>query len=367
MRISKVFIVFVIFLSLLLALRLALPSILLHYVSTQLNKIPQYKAKIKDIDISLIEGSYTINSLQLWKMNKRIPLPFFSADKIHFAIEWKALLYGKLVANIDLYQPELHFVVDPQGKQEQLTIDKIWIDIVKRLFPLNFNKITVEKGFITFQSFTSKPPFELALKNIHGQLQNMRNVTRSSHLLSSTFDIHAQTTDNAAVNIQGKFNPFTPTPTFYLAGSIAPTRITLLKNFLNYYTGVNVKEGRFSVFTEITGAQGKIKGYVKPFIKELEIAPPPHASPLKVIYNGVAAVVAKIVKNPKQDTIAARVPFEGRVDSPNVSILSTVFSVLRHAFIQALFPQIDHSIQINQIFKTDRVFYQQQNSGKTKE
>lgn len=80
---------------LLIAARLALPYILLDYVQKQINKIPEYRVKIADLDVHLYRGSYTLKKIQLWKITKKIPVPYFAAKIIDFfyrmesAISWK--------------------------------------------------------------------------------------------------------------------------------------------------------------------------------------------------------------------------------------------------------------------------------------
>src|SRR6185312_4175043 len=120
---------------LLLIIRLILPYAILHYAEYRLNKIPDYQVTIGDLDVHLYKGSYTIKNIQLKKINKNIPVPFFAAKAIELAVEWKPLLKGRFVAQIDAYEPSVNFVIDPTGRDEQTTIDAEWQTAVKALFP----------------------------------------------------------------------------------------------------------------------------------------------------------------------------------------------------------------------------------------
>lgn len=148
-----------------------------------------------------------------------------------------------------------------------------------------------------------------------------------------------------------------------MKGSLKNVNILVLKKFLLYYTAVNATQGNVSLYIEMTAEEGKIKGYVKLFITELKITPPREASPLKKIYNSVASVVAKVIKNPEKNTIATQINFEGSIENPDTSLLSIIFYSLRHAFIQALVPQIDHSVKIDILFKDDTIKYTQRDSN----
>src|SRR5579864_2733265 len=64
----------------LIALRIALPYILLRLVNKELTTIKGYNGHVDDIDVALIRGAYTIKTIKLEKTGGKIPVPFFSAD-----------------------------------------------------------------------------------------------------------------------------------------------------------------------------------------------------------------------------------------------------------------------------------------------
>ncbi len=351
---KKPFIAFVTVIALLVIIRLCMPYVLLYYITQKINKIPEYKAKIADIDIHLYRGSYTIKNLQLWKINKNISVPFLKVRSIDLSVQWEPLLHGKFVAKIWIDHPIINFVIDPKGHNDQLSINKIWIDVAKSLFPLNFNYISVQEGTVSFRNFSGHPPFNIFLENIRLHIHNIQNANKSSLSLPSTFDMTAFTADKAQVKVQGKFNAFKKEPTFYLEGRVENMRLQTLKSFLKFYSGLSVKSGDFSLYTEINAANGNVKGYAKPFVKNLNITSPKGASPLEMIYNGAASLAAKVFENPRQKTVATQINFEGKIEDPDTSILPIIFYALRHAFIQSLLPQIDHTIQVEHVLRSPK-------------
>lgn len=82
---------------LLIALRIALPYILLRVVNQQLTQIQGYYGHVEDIDVALIRGAYTLKNIKLDKVGGKVPVPFFSADIIDLSLEWGALKKRKLV------------------------------------------------------------------------------------------------------------------------------------------------------------------------------------------------------------------------------------------------------------------------------
>lgn len=328
---------------------LLLPYALLPYVNYKLNQIPGYRAHISDIEVHLYKGGYVIKDIKLEKISNGAPVPFFSAKTIELAVEWKPLLRGFLVGEIQLSYPKLNFVVDPKGKNEQLTINAAWQEAVKAIFPLNFNKIIINNGQINYRSFTSNPPFIIYINNIEGTVDNLRNVTDSQQTLTSTLQMHGTSIGNASVDLSVKFNPFKKEPTFDLTAAIEQMDLSQANDFLKHYTKLKVASGIFSVYIEAAVNNDKIIGYVKPLIKNLKIADEKNKTPLHAIYKTTVKAVAKILENSRTKMIGTKVQISGRINNPTASIWSLIINILRNAFIQALLPQIDHSIEFKDI------------------
>ena len=100
---------------------------------------------------------------------------------------------------------------------------------------------------------------------------------------------------------------------------------------------------------KIAAANGKINGYVKPFIKNLKIGNAKNNNPIQAIINGGAAIIAKALKNSQQKNIATKINISGEIDDPDTSILSIIGYLIRHAFIQSLLPQIDKSVKLQNV------------------
>ena len=331
---------------LLISARIALPYIVLPYVVQQINKIPDYKVRIADLDIYLIQGRYTLKNLELWKTTGKVPTPFIKSDAINFSIEWKALLKGKFVGEIEAQNPIINFVTEPNKSNEQLTIGQEWLGVVKSLFPLNINQVIIHNGVIYLKSFQGNPPFSLYLKNIEFQLNNMQNAERIKEGMLSTINLTAKAMDNAPMVINGKLDPFASKPTFYLTLSVKSLSLREINSFLKYYTNVKAKSGKFSLYMEMAAANGEITGYAKPFLTNLTVDTMEKGGALHQLYTGAVSIAAKIIQNPQQKSVATKVNFKGNIEDPNISILSLIFYFFHHGFIQALVPQLDQKVSM---------------------
>src|ERR1700755_118224 len=89
----------------LIALRIALPYILLRFVNKELQTIPGYTGHVDDIDVHLIRGAYTLKTIKLDKTGGQIPVPFFAAETFDLSVEWSAIFQGRLVGKIIVAHP----------------------------------------------------------------------------------------------------------------------------------------------------------------------------------------------------------------------------------------------------------------------
>lgn len=330
--------------------RIAMPYALLRYAEYRLDKIPEYKVTIGDIDVHLLNGSYVIKDLQLKKINKNIPVPFFSAGAIELAVEWAPLLHGKFVAQIDVYNPNLNFVVDPTGQDEQTSIDAEWQNAVKALFPLNFNRISVHGGQAHLRNFKGKPSYDIYLKEVNAQVNNLRNADKSQQLLVSTLTVNAKTMDGADIHLHVDFNPFTKQPTFDMDAEVNKMQVSAINDFLRYYTKIDIKRGLFSLYIEAAAKNGKVTGYAKPLIENLRTTDSNEKTdPVTKLYKGAIQAVTKVLENPQNKTVATKVNIHGNIDDPNVNIWPIIINLLKNAFIQALLPQIDNTVELKDV------------------
>lgn len=104
----------VILVALVIAIRIALPYVILHYANKTLATMDGYRGHINDIDLAIIRGAYNIDSIYLHKYDSssQRETPFFAAKTIDLSIEWKSLFKGSIVGELEFGQPMLRFTKD---------------------------------------------------------------------------------------------------------------------------------------------------------------------------------------------------------------------------------------------------------------
>ncbi len=332
--------------------RLLLPFIVLHYANKTLASIHGYYGHVSDIDIALIRGAYQLENLYINKVDTLTgqQTSFFHTEVIDLSVEWRALFHGSLVGELVFERPWLRFTkdrTDPATVQKDTSDFRVLLD---KFMPLQINRFEINQGTIEYRDSTSNPVVNLDMTETYVLAQNLRSVYDKKEVLPATVNARSYLYEGH-LDLKMKLNPLADNPTYLLDAQLINTNLVKINDFLLAYGKFDVHKGRFSVYAEMAAEKGKFKGYVKPFIKDLQVVGPEDRdkSFLMQLWEHIVGAAAVILKNKKTKELATKVPIEGNYNNPNVNALDAVVEVLRNAFIQALIPALDNEITLNSI------------------
>jgi hypothetical protein len=346
---KKIIWFFIIALGLLVIVRVILPYVVLHYLNKTLATMEGYYGHADDIDIALIRGAYTIDSIYLNKLDSTTEkqTPFFGASEIDLSVEWKALFHGSIVGELVFEDALLRFTKDKVEPKEIQSDSSSFKDLLDDFMPLQVNRVEINNGSIQYIDKTSKPPVDIQLSNAYLLAQNLRNSYDSSVVLPASLTAHANIYEGElALNV--KLNPLADDPTFDMNAEIKNTNLVKLNDFFKAYAKIDVNKGRFGLYTEVAAKEGKFAGYVKPLIQDLDVLGKEDRKDnvLRKIWEGLAGTAGEIFENQGKDQVATKVPFEGNLKNPDTNVWYALSSILQNAFIRAIQPSIDQEINI---------------------
>jgi hypothetical protein len=333
----------------LVAVRLALPYVVLHYANKSLAKMEGYRGHIEDIDLALIRGAYKIDSIYINKYDSATgkETPFFNASLIDLSVEWKALFHGSIVGELEFTHPVLRFTkdkVEPKNLQKDSTDFRQLLD---DFMPLEVNRFQIKNGDIRYRDETSSPKVDIGLSNLQLVAHNLKNSYDSADLLPARVSATANLYEGTIV-VNVKLNPLAEEPTFDLDAELKNTNLVLLNEFFQAYAKVDVNKGTFGMYTEVAAKDGGFTGYVKPVVKDLDVLGKEDRKDniFQKMWEAIAGGAGQIFRNQPEDQVATKIPFEGRLDNPRANIWITISNTLRNAFISALQPSLDNEINI---------------------
>ncbi len=351
-RITKILIALVV---LLVIARLLLPYFVLRYVNKTLADMGDYTGHVEDIDIHLLRGAYQIDDLRIRKVAGKIKEPFLSMPKTDLSVEWESLFKGKLVSEVETYEPEINFAFSENEASSQTGAEVDWTAYLKKLLPISINRFAVINGKVNLTSLVTQPRADLSIQKFQAEIRNIRNVADVGKKLPSpvvaTGDVPGY---GGKMTFSANMNLLKVTPDFDYNLRFTDVQLVKLNPLARAYANLDFERGTMSVFSEMAMLNGKFNGYLKPLTKEMKIFKlneQEGRSVGKFFTELLAQGATAILKNQKRDQVATRIPLYGTVDNVQTAIWPTIFGVLRNAYIEAFKGKFDNNITLKDALK----------------
>ncbi len=347
-------IILVSFVALLIIFRIFLPFIVLHYVNKKLSELKEYYGHVEDIDIALLRGAYVINDIKLVKIGndqgEKDTIPFFRSREIDLSVQWKAIFKGSVVGEIYVEDPVLNFVKGKHKNEDAKADTADFRQLIKDLMPLTVNRFEIHNGQIHYIDPFSKPRVDVAMKELEVIAENLSNVNDSTKKLPARAIAKGKAYEGN-FKLKVDFDALQKTPTFDMSAEITNVNLVLLNNFLQAYGNFDVKKGNFGLYAEFAGKDGGFGGYVKPILKDLDIVQwnKEEGNFKQILWETLIGSAAALLENRSKDQLATKVEIKGKFDDPSINLWRAISFVLRNAFVHALKPSIDNTININKL------------------
>lgn len=142
----------------------------------------------------------------------------------------------------------------------------------------------------------------------------------------------------------GTFRPEKPRPDFELEARILKTQVKALNPALRAHGGLDTAGGTFSFFGEFKVKNNRIDGYVKPFLKDIEVYDPAQdkdKAMTKKLYEAVVGGVLGLFENEPRDEVATKTEVSGEVGNPQADTWQLVTKLVQNAFFNAILPGLE--------------------------
>jgi hypothetical protein len=351
-RKRKFITIILVFLGLIVAIRLALPSVVLHYANRNLAEMDGYNGRIEDIDLAILRGAYKLDSIYINKVDSgtQKETPFLAASVVDLSIEWQSLFKGSLVGEIVVDKPMMRFTRDKVEPKDVQKDSSDFREVLEDFMPLEINRLEFRNGRLQYVDHTSKPKVDISMTDVDVVALNLKNSYDSAAVLPARIDAQATVYDGR-LDMEMKLNPLAEVPTFDLNAEWKNTNLVKLNEFFQAYAKVDVNKGTFGLYTEVAAKEGSFTGYVKPLIEDIDVLGKEDRKDnlLRKAWEGISGAVTEIFENQKEETFATKIPLKGDIEDPQANIFFAIMQVLENAFISALQPSIDQQISLGTV------------------
>ena len=265
---KKRYIIPILILVLLIAGRVYLPYWVKDHINKVLADIPGYYGQVDDVGISLYRGAYQVNGMYLNRVDAQTQVPFLNFPKTDISVQWRSLLKGKIVSEIEMLSPEVIYVFEDQETtptEGEADVDD-WTKALTDIVPLEINRFQVSDGTLAFVQLQADPNIDLKIEKLELTAENLRNVVEKGRVLPSPIRAKGVSFGGGNVSLDGDLNLIKEIPDMNLNFSLEKANASALNDLTSYYAGLDFESGTFELFSEIAIADGHLKGYIKPLL-----------------------------------------------------------------------------------------------------
>jgi len=335
---------------------IAAPPIILSRLNKYLaNFSPGFSAHIDSLELHPWRAAYRFGGLTVTA--KKDNVTFVKAEDIDVSLAWRQLLRGKINTDIDVDHVEVH--VDKHlyelgksgGRDEpgQGNFEASKEDAKKakdKLFPLQVTRLQLRRSSFYFADKMGLPvEGQLRLTEIEGVVTDLIPETpdEPSHIWASGLFMGEAKIKLAATAYLGE-DP----KEWDLDLELRHFDLKKGNTFLKRVGPLTFNNGFLDLFAEMKSEKGKMEGYVKPFLSQIDIVGnrKDFMSVKHFFVETFSSLLELIFISTKTETISTKIPITQDASGVHADTKAALAGVFRHAFTKEYTPQIEDSVTL---------------------
>lgn len=337
---------------LLIAIRIALPSIVLRKLnSTLANLDGPFCGHIADVDIALIRGAYELEGFTLESRKpgtKECKEKILSVERAQISAAWGELIKGKARLRVDLFAPEV--AVDPLiealntgDKREEATkgARKTW-DV---LVPWRIDGLGITEGKAHFILF-GEGGISAPLEQVEGEVTGIESSIESA--LPILFRIKGSVFGSSPVKAAGSMALGPGPARWEVDYSAEQVNLTNANPFLYNRLPMTFTTGKLDIFGEAAGKGSDVDGYVRTIFTDIDVVSDREKwkSFKQGVYEIVGSLFFLVSKNTKVRNVGTELVFHKKGTAMDVDWAGAVARALAHAGGKLVPKGVDNSLAL---------------------
>ncbi|MES2527275.1 MAG: DUF748 domain-containing protein [Bdellovibrionota bacterium] len=328
----------------LVALRIALQPFLLGFINKKLATFsPEIEGHVDGLNIGIFRGAFGVEDMTM-KLKKN-DKEFLQVKEADVSLAWREIFKGNLMA--DAMVNGVTFTFDeriPAAIKKSLPPEDK--SAPKKQPPLRISRLdwkNVDVILPTDKAYTNQGPFRLS--GIEGRVTNL---FADSDTPRSFFHVLGKGSGTSSFKAIGSANLLADPLEWDVDAQMQGFTLSSMNRFLLNKVPLTFTKGIFDLYSEVKSEEGKIRGYVKPFVEDLDfIRRDENFKGAKHWLIEVAGAVGNWILEAKRDrTIATKVPFSFDGKKFAIDQSAAVSNVIEHGFDQELSPGVDGNMSM---------------------
>lgn len=237
----------------------------------------------------------------------------------------------------------IDYVHTAQTKQKEVKQLKKGAQKAKQMHQDPSIVVKVEHGKILhsdmgFVNKATSPDYRVFMADMNLEMDNFSNRLEEG---MGTMKLTGKFMGSGPTTVTGSFRPEKPRPDFDLHVRIVKTQVEALNKLLRAYGHIETRGGMFAFFSDLSVKDDHIEGYVKPFLKDVEVYDPDQdqdKAATKKLYEAVVNGVLALFRNPTTGLVATETNVSGSVENPEADTWQILGRLVQNAFFKAILP-----------------------------
>ena len=316
-----------------------LPSYVLDTVNLAIAEAEGISGHVERADVEIFSGRYSFYQVSIDAKNENEDLPLLRIERVSYSLAFAALVDGQLATRLSLVNPQL-YVFDREEEKlvdESVKDEDTWITLANKLSPVPIDHVSVSGGNFFFKPTIENKNTVLAITGVKGFMLNVSSPSDAT-TLSASFSLHGNVMGVAKANIQGKFDPHNPAPTFDVDFSMEPLRVDYVDSLIKFYTPFDIEGGTIDASMELLSKNGNLDGYVKAGVYDVNVfnwhkdVVHDGDSVFSWLFETVTDGIANIFQRGQSHLIATKIPIRGTIERLDISTGDAIANTFKHAF-----------------------------------
>jgi hypothetical protein len=289
---------------------------------------PQFKGHIDDLDISLFRGAVVLEGVtaKLKKNGRR----FLTINDVAVDLDWGRLFKGQILFDVVvdhfnvLFKKDITEAVDRLPKTEKKEITT----------KFKIAEIEVNDSRIVLLDYPGLEKDKyLQVQNIHGKVEDLtlRKNTKLAH-----YNFGATLTGKEVIRLTGNLDTATDPVRWDLNAKLKNFRLKSVNPELRKTLPLDYNKGSIDLYSEAKSTGGKIYGYVKPFLNDVDYIgnKDDFKGPKHFLFEVIGTTANWALENHKKETVATRVPFIYENGTFSVETGEAIEDAVKHGLLE---------------------------------
>lgn len=337
----------VILIAVVLTIRAVSPFVILNQINSFLAKFSDvYYAQIEDFDISIFRGAYQFEGLSV-QLKKTTEGDFANIRVIDVSIAWRELFQGRLNTDISFDGATVtltNLTINTISKKDDDSDSK---KAVKKLFPVRIGRIDLKNSSFEFADLIDSPNAErLKMTKLQGRLSN---VTATSSSPLSLLSARGTLFDSTPIDVVAQLNLLKKPIAWDADIELKDFNLSNANGWLKRKLPLTFTSGRLNLYSEIKSESGKIEGYAKPFLFNVDVVANSEVfSGLKHFAIEISASAANLfLRTAKEKTLATKVLFSYENGDLKINSSKAFSEAFKNGFTEKIPEGIDNEISLS--------------------